>query len=501
MNMQGTGSLFGLTPEQLSELQRQRQMQERQQRIAGLTQGFSTPGQQAMARIGAQAGQATRGLLGFDQGEDPDIAQARQLQSAMQEAQRTKGFSELDPLGQQELVFKNVARVANEINNPQLAMQAAERLSQITSQRGEARYNAQKRALELQKLGLEVGEKTQKLLGKKEDTPWNELSWRDQAARSGAFVPAVVRVDGQEVPVSGQIDQNGQLVVSEASNPQLAGQVFSPSQYMSTEVAKKLREVQDSTSPDDSFFQRKAAWLGSFNKDETRSWREEYRNYRRFSTGLNDALGGLFRQIERGEDPAQIIGTTGSFVQTFNNVFNTAKSTAGFLSDVLVGDEKINPNSDSFVKKFEDAIQVPEGVVGTEASRYKATVMRIVYMNARIQEPGARQLSDADIQRSMQSLGVNSATPQTLAATFFDNLQNASVQMNVLLDSLEGLGEGILDREETQKAVFGVNVDEKVFRISDDFLESISGLASRGVLMGDQNEEPQDFTGFSIERE
>jgi hypothetical protein len=72
--------------------------------------------------------------------------------------------------------------------------------------------------------------------------------------------------------------------------------------------------------------------------------------------------------------------------------------------------------------------------------------------------------------------------------------------MNVLLDSLEGLGEGILDREETQKAVFGVNVDEKVFRISDDFLESISGLASRGVLMGDQNEEPQDFTGFSIQR-
>jgi hypothetical protein len=499
MNMQGTGSLFGLTPEQLSELQRQRQMQERQQRIAGLTQGFSTPGQQAMARIGAQAGQATRGLLGFDQGEDPDIAQARQLQSAMQEAQRTKGFSELDPLGQQELVFKNVARVANEINNPQLAMQAAERLSQITSQRSEARYNAQKRALELQKLGLDVGERTQKLLEEKE-TPWNELSWRTQAARSGSFVPAVVRVDGQQVPVSGQVDENGQLVVSEASNPQLAGQVFSPSQYMSTEVAKKLREVQDSTSPNDSFFQRKSAWLGSFNKDETRSWREEYRNYRRFSAGLNDALGGVFRQIERGQDPAQIIGTTGSFVQTFNNVFNTAKSTAGFLSDVLVGDEKINPNSDSFVKKFEDAIQVPEGVVGTEASRYKATVMRIVYMNARIQEPGARQLSDADIQRSMQSLGVNSATPQTLAATFFDNLQNASGQMNVLLDSLEGLGEGVLDREETQKAVFGVNVDDKVLRISDDFLESISGLASRGVLMGDQNEEPQDFTGFSIQR-
>ena len=495
----GGMNLFGMGPGQLDELQRLRRQKMEADTLAQRTQGLS-PARARAYGVGFRAGGGVGRAMGLlDQQEDPDIAQARQLQSAMQEAQRTKGFSELDPLGQQELVFKNVARVANEINNPQLAMLAAERLSQITSQRGEARYNELMRALELQKLGLDVGERTQKLL-QEEETPWNELSWRTQAARSGSFVPAVVRVDGKQVPVSGQIDENGQLVVSEASNPQLAGQVFSPSQYMSTEVAKKLREVQDSTSPNDSFFQRKAAWLGSFNKDETRSWREEYRNYRRFSSGLNDALGGLFRQIERGEDPAQIIGTTGSFVQTFNNVFNTAKSTAGFLSDVLVGDEKINPNSDSFVKKFEDAIQVPEGVVGTEASRYKATVMRIVYMNARIQEPGARQLSDADIQRSMQSLGVNSATPQTLAATFFDNLQNASVQMNVLLDSLEGLGEGILDREETQKAVFGVNVDDKVLRISDDFLESISGLASRGVLMGDQNQEPQDFTGFSIQR-
>lgn len=479
----GGMNLFGMGPGQLDELQRLRRQKMEADTLAQRTQGLS-PARARAYGVGFRAGGGVGRALGLlDQQEDPDIAQARQLQSAMQEAQRTKGFSELDPLGQQELVFKNVARVANEINNPQLAMQAAERLSQITSQRGEARYNAQKRALELQKLGLDVGERTQKLL-QEEETPWNELSWRDQASRSGAYVPAVVRVGGKEVAVSGQINKDGELVVSQASNPELAGQAFPANQYMSVEVAEKLKSVQEDTSPDDSFFQRKSKWLETFNKSEVQGWREEYRNYRRFSSGLNDALGGVFRQIERGEDPAQIIGTTGSFVQTFNNVFNTAKSTAGFLSDVLVGDNELSPNSASFVKEFGDSIRVPEGATPTEASRYKATVMRIVYMNARIQEPGARQLSDADIQRSMQSLGVNSASPQTLAATFFDNLQNASGQMNILLDSLEGLGEGVLTREETQKAVFGTNVDQTVFRLGDEFLQSIRGLAPESVLMG-----------------
>jgi len=132
--MQGTGSLFGLTPEQLSELQRQRQMQERQQRIAGLTQGFSTPGQQAMARIGAQAGQATRGLLGFDQGEDPDIAQARQIQAATQGVMNSPEFQKMDPFQQQAMLAREAAQTAARLGNPGLAMQLLNRAGSALSE-------------------------------------------------------------------------------------------------------------------------------------------------------------------------------------------------------------------------------------------------------------------------------------------------------------------------------------------------------------------------------
>jgi len=140
MNMQGTGSLFGLTPEQLSELQRQRQMQERQQRIAGLTQGFSTPGQQAMARIGAQAGQATRGLLGFDQGEDPDIIQARMMQEATQRVTSAPGFDKLNAFEQREALLRSVAQTAASMGNTALASQALEGLTGAMTDR--AKYNA-----------------------------------------------------------------------------------------------------------------------------------------------------------------------------------------------------------------------------------------------------------------------------------------------------------------------------------------------------------------------
>lgn len=138
--MQGTGSLFGLTPQQLSELQRQRQMQERQQRVQGLVQGFSTPGQQAMARIGAQAGQATRGLLGFDQGEDPDIAQARQMQEATQGVMNSPEFQRMNPFQQRTVLARQAAQTAARMGNPALASQL---LSQATAaMKEEAAYIA-----------------------------------------------------------------------------------------------------------------------------------------------------------------------------------------------------------------------------------------------------------------------------------------------------------------------------------------------------------------------
>jgi len=155
MSMQRISGLLGLSPNELTMLQQERNQQERQARIEQLSSGYGTSGQQAMARLGAQAGTALRAATLRGQ-EDPDIMQARSLQEAMLKAQRSEGFADLDPLGQQERIYRSVAQTANQLNNPQMALQAAQQLAQISSQRAEGLYKSRKRNLELEKLGLEV---------------------------------------------------------------------------------------------------------------------------------------------------------------------------------------------------------------------------------------------------------------------------------------------------------------------------------------------------------
>jgi hypothetical protein len=134
MNGQGMfGGLYGLTPEQLSELQRQRLAQQRQQRIEGLVQGFSTPGQQGMARVGAQAGEATRTLLGLNK-PSADIEAAKEVQGAIQKVSKEKGFAELSSFEQRRRILREAALVGARQGNLDLANQATSMLSELSKQ-------------------------------------------------------------------------------------------------------------------------------------------------------------------------------------------------------------------------------------------------------------------------------------------------------------------------------------------------------------------------------
>lgn len=134
MNGQGMfGGLYGLTPEQLDQLQRQRLAQQRQQRIQGLTQGFTTPGQQAMARVGAQAGEATRTLLGLNR-PDEDIVAAKEVQSAIQKVSGEKGFANLSAFEQRRRILREAALVGAKQGNLGLANQATSMLMNLNQQ-------------------------------------------------------------------------------------------------------------------------------------------------------------------------------------------------------------------------------------------------------------------------------------------------------------------------------------------------------------------------------
>ena len=139
MSMQRISGLLGLSPNELTMLQRERNQQERQARIEQLSSGYGTSGQQAMARLGAQAGTALRAATLRGQ-EDPDIAQVRQIQSAAQQLTESPEFKKLNPFEQREALLRTTAQTAARLGNTGLASQALEGLTGVMAQR--AQYNS-----------------------------------------------------------------------------------------------------------------------------------------------------------------------------------------------------------------------------------------------------------------------------------------------------------------------------------------------------------------------
>lgn len=137
--MQRISGLLGLSPNELTMLQRERNQQERQARIEQLSSGYGTSGQQAMARLGAQAGTALRAATLRGQ-EDPDIMQARQIQEATKSLTEDPEFKKMNPFEQREALLRTTAQAAARLGNTQLASQALEGLTGVMAQRAE--YNS-----------------------------------------------------------------------------------------------------------------------------------------------------------------------------------------------------------------------------------------------------------------------------------------------------------------------------------------------------------------------
>lgn len=469
----GGMNLLGMSPAQLNELQRRRAAEEEQNTLAARTQGL-TPARARAYSLGYRAGGAVGKATGMlPERQDEDITQARSLQEAMLEAQRSEGFASLDPLGQQERIYRSVARTANQLNNPQIALQAAQQLAEISAQRAEGLYNSQKRSLELKKLGLEVKE----MEDPDGDTPFSELSWRDQARRNGEVVAAMVRdQSGNLVPVSGMINEQGQLVASGLRTPEMKGRAFGAGEYMSTETAKKLGVAQAKIDPDATRADRISAFrtsLGSGTADEER---QQFLSHLAFAKGMQTAIQPLQDLAAKNEDPGVAIGTTGGLVRFAGNLFSTMKSASSAFNVVVgrdtngdgVDDQFFSPNQ--LADEYGEFISIPESLQDNakQAAQYRAAVMQLVYTNARVLEPGARQLSDQDIRNSMTSLGVDSADPRTLVAVLMNNFRNASERVKNSVLSIQGIGGTLgVDAKDAQLSVYGRDALKQLTELDD----------------------------------
>ena len=185
------------------------------------------------------------------------------------------------------------------------------------------------------------------------------------------------------------------------------------------------------------------------------------------------------RTIERisgvladAENPELAVGMQGSLISGAADIVKLVTGTGKAAQMVFGGvDEEgkgvgkgVNPFSDDYVDKYIPDSWLPEelnerkyGVLGglsDEAKRYKAAMMQLVFANARIQEPGGRQLSDQDIERSAAMLGGDSGDPRTMLTILAENA----------IDNLDST-RGVFERRAGQAAAYNLDPSSTLSRL------------------------------------
>jgi len=167
---------------------------------------------------------------------------------------------------------------------------------------------------------------------------------------------------------------------------------------------------------------------------------------------LSDAAGavGTVERVvdafEGATDPQQITGTSGGFLGFANNMMNAVAGSAKNIKVFAQRDEKGNGIGESrtiteAADEFIDDSMVPEQFRGDAAMRtqYKSAMMQLLYADARLEEPGARQLSDADIQAAKDRLAFSSGDPRAVINTLGDVMKRRLEKTQMNFNHIKGM--------------------------------------------------------------
>ena len=129
------GGLYGLSPEELTRLQQERQRQASALRIKQAEEAYSTPGMRTSARAGARVGEGLRSLFGMNKtAEDTDITQARAVQRAANDLAQTPEFQKMNPFEKRAALAQAQAAELARMGNVQLANQFYEMAGKAQSE-------------------------------------------------------------------------------------------------------------------------------------------------------------------------------------------------------------------------------------------------------------------------------------------------------------------------------------------------------------------------------
>lgn len=210
------------------------------------------------------------------------------------------------------------------------------------------------------------------------------------------------------------------------------------------------------------------------------------------------------------EEDAESIMSVGGDIVTFldtavGNMRGVVRAfghtSAGYGKDSKIRNNLLN-TVDEAGNKLLDMIELPEGVVEASAAAqgYKANIMEMAYMAARLAEPSNRGLSDNDIKNALARITGGTTNPQVMMRRFMEMQSAASHDLDFRLSLLHGSLDGISD-EQIDRVLVGKGIgtyrDEKK-RIMEKHGVTFD-LSGRAIFSDNEGAGPDVQPGERIE--
>jgi hypothetical protein len=162
-------------------------------------------------------------------------------------------------------------------------------------------------------------------------------------------------------------------------------------------------------------------------------------------------------------DVGLMLGTPQKAVPLAQGVFTDVKNYAqGFMR--LLDDsgtntterqnrEKAHTNfvegGGKFMWRSGNEYNTPDWLRGADsnARQFRANILELAYIAARMREPSNRGLSDKDIETAMQTLTADARNPQDIMQRFAQMVGDADYQVQLALDSIDGRVDGVSNEE------------------------------------------------------
>ena len=419
---QGLGN-FGLPMTTQQDLAKQRMVDNNLKAREYAVQAYARPEEQAMFNVGAAAGNALGKMFGGNlSDEERRRFQAKeQSQNEVDMLRQSEDWQTMDA-DQRSLKVQDISSKA--LYDHGFVQDAAT----LGAQAAEKRVAIQKQGMELERLGYQTAEAKQKHEFNQEhgESVMETIRIGQAQGNMGQYYLKTPGGYSAET-VTGTIQEDHSLKVGERTIP--AGE-FSPSVKSVGMTQLDQRRLLNAT----------------FSPTAQGKIRDTAKGLAQ-TTRINNNILRMLGESAQKTGEINFLGGAGKGVGWINSMVNNVKSAfrtadgVSYAAPVNIGGvrqadgsykggKNITMNGLAKDRDSETGQALSEamgklGYTGDMANKYQSQVMELAYATARANEPGARQLSDADIANALRIIGTNATNPEAMRQIFMDNVSRA----------------------------------------------------------------------------